>query len=249
VRDEDIGQRALGLEVLEQVEHLGLHGLVEGGHRLVEDEQPRVEHEGARDVHPLALPAGELVGVAPAVEPRVETHAAEERAGPLARLRTRRAVHEQAEGHGILDGQARVQRGVRILEHELHVPAQPLHARGRRRPHVLAVEPHHTGVRLDQPQEKPRERRLAASGLAHDAERLARRHVERDAVHRPHPRQRALEHAAPQGEMLAQALHLEERPRHPRISMASRRPSESRLNAIDVRKMARPGRAGTRALT
>ena len=36
---------------------------------------------------------------------------------------------------------------------------------------------------------------------------------------------------------------------HTRISIASRSPSESRLNAIDVRKMATPGSAGTHAFT
>ena len=54
---------------------------------------------------------------------------------------------------------------------------------------------------------------------------------------------------AAQGEVLAQAARLQQRPAHPRISMASRSPSDSRLNAIDVTKMATPGSAGTIALT
>ena len=90
---------------------------------------------------------------------------------------------------------------------------------------------------------------LPQPGLADDADGLARRHLERDAVHRPHPRSRALQHPTAQGKVLAQVERLQQRRGHPRISMASRSPSDSRLKAIDVTKMARPGSAGTIALT
>ena len=46
VGDEDHRQAVAGLHVLEQVEDLGLHGHVEGRHRLVADEQLRVERPG-----------------------------------------------------------------------------------------------------------------------------------------------------------------------------------------------------------
>ena len=254
VGDEHVGQRALRLELLQEIQHLRLHRLVEGGHRLVEDQEPGIEHEGARDVDALALAAAQLVRVAAAVETRVEADAAQHRARPLARLGARRAVHEQAEGDGVLDGQAGVQRRVRVLEDQLHVAAQPLHARRRRAPHVLAGEPHGAGVGLDQTQDQPRQRRFAAAGLADDPEGLSRIDVERDVVDRAHPGMDALEHAAPQREVLAQAQHLEQRRRpvgraHARISIASRSPSDRRLNAIDVTKIASPGSAGTTALT
>ena len=56
---------------------------------------------------------------------------------------------------------------------------------------------------------------------------------------------------AAQGKVLAQPARLPASGggAHARISIASRRPSESRLNAIDVTKMATPGSAGTSALT
>ena len=61
VRDEDVRQPEVVLEVLEQVEDLRLHGDVERGHRLVADDQLRVHGERARDADALALAAGELV--------------------------------------------------------------------------------------------------------------------------------------------------------------------------------------------
>ena len=64
VRDEDVGEVELALEVLEQVEDLRLHRDVERRHRLVADDQLRLQRERARDADPLALAAGELVRVA-----------------------------------------------------------------------------------------------------------------------------------------------------------------------------------------
>ena len=61
VGDEDQRQAVAGLHVLEQVEDLRLHRHVEGGHRLVADDQLRLGDHGPGDRDALALPAGELV--------------------------------------------------------------------------------------------------------------------------------------------------------------------------------------------
>ena len=45
--------------------HLLAQLAVEGGHRLVEEQHLRLQHHRAREGHPLALPAGELVDAAP----------------------------------------------------------------------------------------------------------------------------------------------------------------------------------------
>ena len=51
------------LDALEHLEHLGLHGHVEGGGRLVGDEQVGVVGDRHGDHDPLAHAAGELVRV------------------------------------------------------------------------------------------------------------------------------------------------------------------------------------------
>ena len=50
-------------QLREQVEDLGLHHHVEGGGRLVGDDELRAAGERHRDHHALPLPAGQLVGV------------------------------------------------------------------------------------------------------------------------------------------------------------------------------------------
>ena len=64
VGDEQAGEADLPLQLLEQVEHAGLDRHVERRRRLVGDEQPRTERQRPGDADPLALAAGELVGVA-----------------------------------------------------------------------------------------------------------------------------------------------------------------------------------------
>ena len=80
--DEQVGQAEAVLQVLEQVDDAGLDRHVEGGDRLVEHEQRRLERQRPGDADPLALPAGELVREPVAVL-RVETD-------QLEQLRTRR---------------------------------------------------------------------------------------------------------------------------------------------------------------
>ena len=64
VRDEDVGEPELVLEVVEEVDDLGLDRHVERGDRLVGDDQPRIQGERTRDADPLSLPARELVRIA-----------------------------------------------------------------------------------------------------------------------------------------------------------------------------------------
>src|SRR5260221_173432 len=67
VADQHDGQPVLGAQAVEQVEDLRLHRDVERRGRLVEQQDRRLEDEGARDGDALALPAGKLMRVAEAV--------------------------------------------------------------------------------------------------------------------------------------------------------------------------------------
>ena len=64
VADEEHRRVELGLQVRDEIEHLGLDRRVEAGRRLVEDQQRRVLGERHRDHDALLHPARELVRVA-----------------------------------------------------------------------------------------------------------------------------------------------------------------------------------------
>ena len=63
VGDEQHRHAEPGLQVLEQLEDLRLHGDVERGRRLVGDQEIGSIGERHGDHHALALPAGELVRI------------------------------------------------------------------------------------------------------------------------------------------------------------------------------------------
>ena len=82
-----ISVRPCCLEVLEQVEDLRLDADVERRHRLVADDQARVEDERAGDRDALALAAGELVGLALGRPRRVDADLLQRLVDDLARAR------------------------------------------------------------------------------------------------------------------------------------------------------------------
>ena len=173
VRDEDVGQAEVALQVLEQVQDLRLHGDVERRDRLVADDQLRVDRERAGDADALALAAGELVREAVVVL-RVETDDLEQLLhAPLDLGVGADAVHLERLADDEADALARVQRSVRILEDHHHLAAHRAHLGARELGDVAALEDDPPGGRLQQLHDAAGQRGLPAAGLADDAERLA----------------------------------------------------------------------------
>ncbi|MNE71262.1 hypothetical protein D3C80_1671190 [compost metagenome] len=59
-----VGQSELPLQILHQVNHLGLDRYIQRGYRLIGDNQLRLQRQRSGDTNPLALAAGELMRVA-----------------------------------------------------------------------------------------------------------------------------------------------------------------------------------------
>ena len=62
VRDEQVGELPLALQVLQEVDDLRLDRDVERRHRLVADDQPGTQRQGAGDADTLALAAENWCG-------------------------------------------------------------------------------------------------------------------------------------------------------------------------------------------
>ena len=69
--DEEDRQPGLGLQPLEQAQHLGLDGDVQGRGGLVGDQQLRIAGQGHGNHDPLLHTAGELMGIFPDAPLRV----------------------------------------------------------------------------------------------------------------------------------------------------------------------------------
>ena len=121
VRDEQIGEREALLQVVEKVEYLGLDRHVEGGDRLVAHHDAGIERDGAADRYALPLTAGE-VGRHAAGVPRRQADRVEQLVdAPLDPPAVAEAVDAERLGYDAADRQPRVERGVRVLEHDLDV--------------------------------------------------------------------------------------------------------------------------------
>ena len=144
VGDEDDGRAGLGAQLGQQIEDLRLDGDVERRGRLVGDQQRRRAGERHGDHHALAHAAGELVGIFVDAHARRGDPDALEHVDGGARAPRRRqpAMAHQGLADLVADGEARIERGHRLLEdHGEPVAAQILHlplgqggrARGPRR--------------------------------------------------------------------------------------------------------------------
>ena len=152
-----------------------LAGHVERGGRLVADHQRHLPGEGPGDGHPLLLPAGELV--------RQLVEQFLRHPGARREFLDRLGAAEQLDrsGEHLADGTARVERRVRALEDDLdarqHLRAAPALVRSETWKLMRALV-------AGQPGQGQAKRRLAAAGLADEAEHLAAADRERDVPQR-----------------------------------------------------------------
>ncbi len=167
MRDEEVGQPELFLQVFEQVERLRLHRNVQRRNRFVAHDQPGAQGQRARDADALALPAAEGIRVAVHVL-RLEAHCFEQ--FPDLRLEFRaldQSVDTQWLADDVHDGHPWVERGEGVLKNDLHLAPQRLHfLRGQFQDvdHLAAfTEPHLAGGRRVSAQNAAPGGRLAAA--------------------------------------------------------------------------------------
>ena len=126
VGNEQIGQAKLGLQVLEDIQHLRLDGNIQRRNRLIADDELGAQGQGAGNANALALAAGKFVRVAAGMV-IFQTHFSQGLDRHLKALaRGANAVDLQAFHHRFADRHARIERGVRVLEDDLHVAAHGL---------------------------------------------------------------------------------------------------------------------------
>jgi hypothetical protein len=112
----------------------------------------------------------------------------------------------------------RIERGIRVLEDDLHPPAHPAERHPVEREEIHSLELGAARGRFLQAEDRASHRGLPAARFADQRQRLARRDVEGDALDRAHRRGRAAEEAAGLV-VLHQVAHPEQR--HPSLRSAS----------------------------
>ena len=199
VRDEEHRLARLELEPADLVLHVAADQRIEGAEGLVVEHHLRIDREGPREPDALLHPARELIGelVAGVLEPDELQHLFR----PGKALRLRHALHLEAEGdvvdHAPVGEQAEV-----LEDHRDRVAAQLAQLGAARRHHVASVDLDRARSRLDQPDQRPHERRLARAGEAHDDEDLAGPDLDRDVPDGDHAARLGAQLAARQVDVL-----------------------------------------------
>ena len=220
VRDDDHRHLVLLAQLLEQVEDARLHRDVERRRGLVGDQQPRLARQRDRDHH--ALPHAARIAVRIVVEAlaRVrDVHLFEQLDRALPRS-VAREVEMPLHRLGQLraDRQRRVERRHRVLEDHRDLPAAHVLELALGQMHEVAALERDRAARdarglREQAHDRERRHRLAAAGLADDAERLALLDGEADAVDGVHV-------AAARLEVRAEVVDFEDR--HLRSALGAR---------------------------
>ncbi len=188
VADEHHGEMHLALQAHEQIEDLGLNRDVEGGDRFVRDQKLRPHGERARDGDPLTLAAAQRRRTPRAEIGRQSDRLQELRHARLDRRGRADAMDAQHLGQRLCDGEARIERGVRVLKDHLRPLAKGEQPGLVEREHVAVVEQHPARSGFGQAENRAAEGTLAAAALADQAQRLAALEPETDAIHRlDHP--------------------------------------------------------------
>src|SRR5262249_21029012 len=193
VRNEQVGEREGVLETADELQHARLDGDVEPRGRLVEDHHPRPQGQDAREPHAALLTAAQLVGIE--IEVRVgKPDRGEDRTHlPLALDSREPRVDFQGLVQRVDDLPARVQRPAGVLVHVLQVFRDSTALAPRQLSDLATGEAEVARARRVDAHHGLAERRLPATGLADEAERLARPHRERHAVHGAQPADAASE--------------------------------------------------------
>src|SRR5215510_12228214 len=152
MRNEQVCQAQLLLQFLEQIDDLALNRDIEGGDRLVADDHIGIDGKRPGDAYPLSLTARQFMRIA-------QRHIGEQpdqlqQLGyPRLDLRLGQdAVHAHRLGDDLTDGHARVERGVGVLEDDLHLLAHGDHAAAIESGKIDALEANGAAGRLVEPQ-------------------------------------------------------------------------------------------------
>ena len=170
VRDEEVGEAEVALQLCEQVNDLGAHADIERGDGFVGHDEFRAQGQRAGDADALALASAELVWKA-AAGGLVHAHGAQEFCDTsAAEVCAKRLVNEQGLGDHVLDTEAGIEGAERVLEDDLHVTAQAAHFAMAGGEQIMPIKEDAAGGGDDEPEHKAAQRTFARAGLADQAE-------------------------------------------------------------------------------
>ena len=170
MRDEQHGDAALGLQSLQEREDARLNRDIQCRQDFVAQQQGRLGDKAACDGDALALAARQFVGKALGII-RVQPDIGERRDDMSGERLPKK--NSQRPRQRLADARARIERGIRVLEHELDQPALVRRCAALTCPASLAGKHDASLRRGNQPGDRPRQRRFSAAEFADQSEGFA----------------------------------------------------------------------------
>src|ERR1700722_7051114 len=182
VRDEEISQANLALQLRQQIDNLRSDADIQRRNEFVRDNELGAQGQGAGDSDALPLSAAELVRK-PGQDGRVEADGSKQFGKPgAARGQSHFLVDDQRFADDVFHIHSWIERTEGVLEDDLHIAAKAAHFTVSRGSQVAAFETYAAGTRFYQAQHKTTQGALSRSRFADQAESLAGVDVERHAV-------------------------------------------------------------------
>ena len=173
VRDEQIGQAEIALQLLQKIHDLRANAGVESGNRFIGHDELRLQGKRAGDADALALASGKFVWItrhgrfihshgtqkfphSPAADIAAKAFVPGILLGNFLmqrRLMQRRLMQNERLGDHVLNAEARVERTERVLKDDLHVAAKAAQFRAVRSHQIDTLEKYGARSRLDQAQD------------------------------------------------------------------------------------------------
>jgi len=210
VGDEQVGQAQARLEISQQGDDTGSDRDIEGGHGLIEDYELRIQGQGPGDGYPLTLATRELMRVAGTfLGP--EAHLFQQLRHPPPPTAPVAAVNPEGFGDDVVYPELRVERGERVLEHDLEIPTSVTNGPSGDRRQLHVHEPHPARRGPLELENGASGGGLARAGFADQAERLPGAKVEGDVADGVNVADLASQQPrAAQGEVLDEILDLQQ---------------------------------------
>ena len=214
MRDEEVGQPLVLLQAQQQIKDLRLDRHIQRRNRLIRDDHLGVAGQRAGDAHALPLAARHLVGKPAQVGLR-QAHPVQQIAGAGTDRGAgwQKRMHHHRFGNAVLDPLAGIEGGKGVLKHVLHLLQHGAFFPPAHRRHVAAAKPDGACGRFQDLLQHPPGGGFAAARFPHQRQRLARREIKRQALHRMGAVRHAPEGAPPCREARGQPFGLQQRHR------------------------------------
>src|ERR1700730_5836028 len=215
VGNKEISETEFLLQVLQQIDDLGLDRHIQCRYRFIADNQLRLDGERARDTNALALTAGEIVRIASELV-RLQADGLEQMYDTLFKLPPgfRQLVNDQGFANDRADVHARIERCIRVLKDNLDVAAQRSKLTSIQPSDILAFKMDLARSRFDQAKHATAGGRFTAAGFADQPEGIAAVDSEIDTVDGMNAAGVTAEQAAPEWKFLGQIPDPDERLTH-----------------------------------